>query len=252
MSANAYIHTIQETITGLEKNSMTEITKTAAAMAESIKAGRAVYYYGSGHSALPVLDVYPRYGSFVGIQPIHDPRLTWTNVMGPGGTPELLWLERQEGYVANVMRSYEITPEDTMIVFSHGGLNAAAIEMAMIGKEKGATVVAVTSMQNYRANPPHHSSGKKLADVADIVIDNGAPPEDAVVSIPNWEEPVAASSTVMTVVISMALLAETAKILSGEGIYSPTFASPNVVTDPDHDYKVYEKYKEFHKSISGY
>ena len=252
MSANAYMHIIQKMINDLEKNDMTGITKTANAMAESIKNGRAVYYYGSGHSALPVLDVYPRYGSFVGIQPIHDPRLTWTNVMGPGGTPELLWLERQEGYVANVMRSYEIMPEDTMIVFSHGGLNAAAIEMAMIGKEKGATVVAVTSMQNYRANPPHHSSGKKLADIADIVIDNGAPPEDAVVSIPDWEEPVAASSTVMTVVISMALLAETAKILSSEGIYSPTFASPNVVTDPNHDYKVYEKYKEFHKLISGY
>lgn len=252
MSAEQYFNTITKMILDLDSNSMNDIQKAACAMAESIKNGRAVYYYGSGHSALPVLDVYPRYGSFVGIQPIHDPRLTWTNVMGPGGTPELLWLERQEGYVANVMRSYEIMPEDTMIVFSHGGLNAAAIEVAMIGKEKGATVVAVTSMQNYRINPPHHSSGKKLADVADIVIDNGAPPEDAVVSIPNWEEPVAASSTVMTVVISMALLAETAKVLSSEGLYSPTFASPNVVTDPDHDFKVYEKYKEFHKLISGY
>lgn len=252
MSAEAYINKIQKIITDLDQTSMTEIKKTARAMANSIKAGRAVYYYGSGHSALPVLDVFPRYGSFVGIQPIHDPRLTWTNVMGPGGTPELLWLERQEGYVANVLRSYEITPQDTMVIFSHGGLNAAAIEAALISKQHGAMVAAVTSMQNYRINPPQHSSGKKLADVADFAIDNGAPPEDAIVHIENWAEPVAASSTVMVVVISMTLIAETARILASEGEYRPTFASPNVVTDPDHDYKVYDKYKIFHKNIIGY
>lgn len=252
MSAEVYLDTIQKIITDLDTTSMEGIKKTARAMANSIKAGRAVYYYGSGHSALPVLDVFPRYGSFLGIQPIHDPRLTWTNVMGPGGTPELLWLERQEGYVANVLRSYEITPQDTMIVFSHGGLNAAAIEAAIIGKKNGASVAAVTSMQNYRINPPQHSSGKKLADVADFIIDNGAPPEDAVVHLENWEEPVAASSTVMVIVISMTLLAETASILASEGEYRPTFASPNVVTDPDHDYKVYEQYKVFHKHIIGY
>jgi len=252
MSAEVYLNTMQKIITDLDKTSMAEIKKTARAMTNSIKAGRAVYYYGSGHSALPVLDVFPRYGSFIGIQPIHDPRLTWTNVLGPGGTPELLWLERQEGYVANVLRSYEITPQDTMLIFSHGGLNAAAIEAAMIGKKNGATVAAITSMQNYQINPAQHSSGKKLADVADHVIDNGAPPEDAVVYLKNWEEPVAAASTVMVIVISMALIAETASILASEGEYRPTFASPNVVTDPDHDYKVYEKYKIFHKQIIGY
>lgn len=252
MSAKQYLEKITNMISDMDSSSIKDIKKAARAMANSIKEGRVVYYYGSGHSALPCLDVFPRYGSFIGIQPIHDPRLTWNNVMGPGGTPELLWLERQEGYVANVMRSYEVLPQDTMVVFSHGGLNAAAIEMAMIGKEHGATVVVVTSMQNYRINPPNHSSGKKLADVADIVIDNGAPPEDAVVSIPNWEEPVAASSTVMAVVISMSLIAETASILASEGVYCPTFASPNVVTDPNHDVEIYEKYKVFHKSISGY
>ncbi len=252
MSEEVYINEIQKIISNLDKTSMDGIKKTARAMADSIKVGRAVYYYGSGHSALPVLDVFPRYGSFIGIQPIHDPRLTWNNVMGPGGTPELLWLERQEGYVANVLRSYEITPQDTMVIFSHGGLNAAAIEAAMIGKKNGAKVAAVTSMQNYKINPAHHSSGKKLADVADFVIDNGVPPEDAIVHLENWKEPVAAASTVMVVVISMTLLTETARILASEGEYRPTFASPNVVTDPDHDYKVYEKYKVFHKQIIGY
>jgi uncharacterized phosphosugar-binding protein len=104
MSAEAYIQNIQKIITDLDETSMAEIKKTARAMPNSIKAGRAVYYYGSGHSALPVLDVFPRYGSFLGIQPIHDPRHDLEQCDGTGGTPELLWLERQEGYVANVLR----------------------------------------------------------------------------------------------------------------------------------------------------
>ncbi len=195
MSADLYLEKIQKITQDLSETSMADIKKAARAMANSIKAGRVVYYYGSGHSALPCLDVYPRYGTFVGIQPIHDPRLTWTNVLGPGGTPELLWLERQEGYVKNVFRSYDITPADTIVVFSHGGLNAAGIEAAMIAKEHGATVVVVTSMQNYRKNEAKHSSGNKLADVADVAIDNCAPPEDAIIPIEGWEEPVAAAST---------------------------------------------------------
>jgi uncharacterized phosphosugar-binding protein len=249
MSAQEYMNKIQTMIGTLESTSLAAIQEAAQSMANSIAAGRAVYYYGSGHSVLPVMDVFPRYGSFVGLQPIHDPRLSWFNVLGPGGTPELLWLERAEGYVQNVFRSYHIDPRDTLVVFSHGGLNAAGIEAAMIGKDHGATVVAITSMQNYRKNPAKHSSGKKLADVADIVIDNGAPPEDALIHLPNWVEPVAASATVMSVCISMMLVAETARILSEQGIYAPTFASPNVVTDPGHDLQVYEVYRTFRHKL---
>jgi uncharacterized phosphosugar-binding protein len=170
-------------------------------------------------------------------------------VIGPGGTPELLWLEREEGYVKNVLRYYNIDSRDTLIVFSHGGLNAAGIEAAMIGRERGATVVVVTSMQNYRKNEARHSSGNKLADVGDIVIDNGAPPEDALIRVPNWVEPVAAAATVTAVCISMMLVAETARILSDQGIYVPTFASPNVVTDPGHDLEVYEAYRRFRHKL---
>lgn len=249
MSAQEYANKIKDMITALEDTSMAAIQEAAQAMADSIAAGRAVYYYGSGHSVLPVMDVFPRYGSFVGLQPIHDPRLTWFNVIGPGGTPELLWLEREEGYVQNVLRYYNIDSRDTLIVLSHGGLNAAGIEAAMIGKERGATVVVITCMQNYKKHAAKHSSGNKLADVADIVIDNGAPPEDALIRLPNWVEPVAASATVLGVCISMMLVAETAGILSERGINVPTFASPNVVSDPKHDLEVYEAYRRFRHKL---
>lgn len=249
MSASLYLTKIQELIGELAKNSLTDIEKAAGYMADSISAGRAVYYFGSGHSVLPALDVFPRYGSFVGLQPIHDTRLMWSNVIGPGGTPELLWLEKQEGYVKNVLDSYVLDPRDTMIVVSHGGLNAAGIETAMIAKEHGLKVVAITSLQNYKINKARHSSGQKLADVADVVIDNGAAPEDSLIYLDGWKEPVAASSTVTVMCISMALVAQTASLLAARGIHVPTFVSPNVLPDPDHNKKVYDMYKEFRRKI---
>ncbi|RCK75469.1 MAG: hypothetical protein ANABAC_0760 [Anaerolineae bacterium] len=249
MTASLFLSKIQELIQQLSRESLESIQKAARYMAESLAQGRAVYYYGSGHSILPVLDVFPRYGSFVGLQPIHDTRLMWFNVIGPGGTPELLWLERQEGYVKHVLDSYVLDPRDTMIVVSHGGLNAAGIEAAMIAKEHGLKVIAITSLANYRNNPARHSSGKKLADVADIVIDNGAPPEDSLIHIEGWEEPVAASSTITAICISMALVAETAQLLAQQNIHIPTFISPNVLKDSNHNLNVYEAYRQFRRKI---
>ncbi|MBN1537356.1 MAG: SIS domain-containing protein [Anaerolineales bacterium] len=249
MSAPLYFSKITHIIQDLEQKSMPDIQKAAGLMADSIAAGRAVYYFGSGHSVIPALDVFPRYGSFVGLQPIHDTRLMWSNVIGPGGTPELLWLEKQEGYVQNVFDSYVMTPQDSLIVISHGGLNAAGIEAAMYAREHGVKVIAITSMNNYHNNAPRHSSGKKLADLADVVIDNGAPPEDSIIKIEGWDEPVAASSTVTVLVISMALIAETTSLLAKRGIHIPTFVSPNVMPDADHNKKVYSLYKEFRRKV---
>jgi uncharacterized phosphosugar-binding protein len=249
MSASLYLSKIQNLIGEMSKNSLLDIEKAAGFMADSIAAERAVYYFGSGHSVLPALDVFPRYGSFVGLQPIHDTRLMWSNVIGPGGTPELLWIERQEGYIKNVFDSYVLDPRDTMIVISHGGLNAAGVEAGLIAKQHGLKVVAITSLQNHKLNQARHSSGKKLADVADVVIDNGAAPQDSLIQLDGWQEPVAASSTVTVLCISMALVAETASQLAARGIHIPTFVSPNVLTDPDHNKKVYDLYKEFRRRI---
>jgi len=98
MSASEYLSRVQAVIEQIEATEIEKIRAAGAAIAESIAAGGRVYLYGSGHSVIPVLDVFPRYGSFVGFFPLYDPRLMWFNVIGPGGARELLWLERQPGY----------------------------------------------------------------------------------------------------------------------------------------------------------
>src|SRR5690606_33520981 len=207
--------------------------------------GHLVNLFGSGHNVIPVMDVFPRYGSYVGFRPLLDPRLMWFNVIGPGGAPELLWVERTEGYIANFLKAFVFHPQDTMVVYSHGGLNAAPVEAALYAKEQGMKVIAVTSGENHRLAQATHSSGKKLGDVADVLIDNCVPLQDALVDRGVGEYPVAAGSTLAVIAISMALVAEVAKMLHSRGIKLDVFVSPNVSgVGPGHNQEVFKRYAE--------
>ncbi len=246
--ADQYLLGSVKLVETIRTTQMEAIQKAAGAMANSIAAGRAVHLFGSGHSVIPVLDIFPRYGSYVGFHPIMDPRLMWFNITGPGGARELLWLEREPGYIKNVLLSYHLDSRDTMLVYSHGGLNAAPVEMALAGKEKGMTVVAVSSIANRKLNQPTHPSGKALQDVADIVIDNCAPAEDALISIEGHHNgKVAATSTLAFIAISMALVAEVAGELAKCGKFPErVFVSPNVQGIPkSNNEQVFRDYEAF-------
>jgi len=248
MSATKYLNRIQEILEAIKTKEIKKIRKAAAIMSESISHGGRVYLFGSGHSVIPVLDIFPRYGSFIGFFPLYDPRLMWFNVIGPGGARELLWLERQEGYAKVFLQSYPLEPQDCLLVFSHGGLNAAPLEMALEARNKGLKVITVSSHQNIKIANRSHSSGKVLSDAADVAIDNCVPPEDSLVDVGQIEK-VAAGSTVAAVAIAMSLVAETAALLAKKGKVPPTFVSPNVQGVPkEHMAKVYQAFTEFYYS----
>ncbi|MGH9431038.1 MAG: sugar isomerase domain-containing protein [Terriglobia bacterium] len=245
MAVDDYLNQAVEIISAIRQTQKEKIERAAAAFARSIQSGGRVYVFGSGHSVIPVLDIFPRYGSFVGFFPIYDPRLMWFNVVGPGGARELLWLERHEGYVSVVLQSYQLESRDSILIFSHGGLNAAPVEMAIETKKRGLTVASVSSLQNHRQAQATHSSGKKLADASDIGIDNCVPPEDALVSVEGMREKFAAGSTVAGVSIAMALVAETGERLVRSGAKPPTFVSPNMGLPADHNQTVFREYERF-------
>jgi uncharacterized phosphosugar-binding protein len=244
MSAQKYYEEISSVLAAIRTTQKESLEKAGEMLAAAIAGGNRVYLFGSGHSVIPVMDIFPRYGSFVGFFPLYDPRLMWHNVVGPGGARELLWLERREGYIQNFLQSYSFRPGDCLIAFSHGGLNAAPIEAALYVKEKGVKVISVSSMANAAVREATHSSGKKLCDVADLAIDNCVPPEDALVDI-GYPEKVAAGSTMAVVFIAMALVAETAARLKAKGIRPHTFVSPNVPgVSKDHNLRVFDDYTE--------
>lgn len=243
MSAERYLDQAERLVQRIRAEQVANLRRAAELMTDAIACGRAVYVYGSGHSVIPVLDIFPRYGSFVGFRPLLDPRLMWFNTVGPGGARELLWLERTEGYAPVFLSSYPLTAGDVMLVYSHGGLNAAPVEVALEARRRGLAVVGVTSGDNAANASANHSSGKKLADVSDIVIDNCVPREDALVQVDGLREPLAAGSTLAFVCITMALVAEVGARLAERDWPLEVFVSPNVPgATPDHNARVFEAY----------
>jgi uncharacterized phosphosugar-binding protein len=155
-----------------------------------------------------------------------------------------LWLEQKEGYIETFLQSYSFEAGDVMIVFSHGGLNAAPIEAARYAKARGASVITVSSLKNAHISKAKHSTGAKLSDLADIALDNCVEPEDAQVDV-GQPAKVAAGSTMAAVFIAMSLVAETGARLASLRAVPPTFVSPNVPgISKDHNQRVFESFTQ--------
>jgi uncharacterized phosphosugar-binding protein len=249
MSRIPMIDAARDAISRIESTQQDAIGKAAIMMARSILSGGMVHIFGSGHSHMMAEEAFPRYGGYVGFNPLMDPRLMWFDVLGSGGVRELLWLEREEGYIANFLQGQNLRPQDVMLVYSHGGLNAAPIEAAMYARELGLKVVAVTSRTNYETANATHSSGSKLGDLADVLIDNCIPPEDALVEIPGLGYKVGPGSTIAGIVIMQVLVTEVARELVSQGFEFKAFVSPNVTSVPkQHNQSVFEDFAIAHRT----
>ncbi|MBZ9842359.1 sugar isomerase domain-containing protein [Mesorhizobium sp. CA5] len=242
--SDLYIPRLAALIEQASKANEEAFGRAASRFADTLQNGGLVHLYGSGHSVLPAQEMFPRYGSFVGFNPLTDPRVMWHNVLGAGGVRELLWLERTEKYAEKFLDHQPLNTGDSIIIFGHSGRNSSGIDTALYAKKRGIFVVAVTSKNNLD-KPATHSSGKRLADAADLVIDTCSPIEDAVVPIEGWSRPVSGSSTVLAMIMAHELLARTAEQLSKRGIELPVFASPTIAGVTLHDTDViYGVYRE--------
>lgn len=239
-----YIGRLIELIGQASKVNAETLDTVAKRLADTLENGGLVHLYGSGHSVLPCQEAFPRYGSYIGFNPLTDPRVMWHSVLGPGGVRELLWLERTEKYAEKYLDQQPLNQGDSIIIFGHSGRNASGIDTALYAKKRGLTVIAVTSRNNLD-KPATHSSGKRLADAADIVVDTCAPIEDAIVPIDGWSRPVSGSSTVLAMILTHEMIARTAAELSKRGIELPTFASPTIAGVTLHDTDIiYGAYRE--------
>ncbi len=210
MAGDDFLARLVTILRDLQDTQREAFAAVAEQMTSTIAGGGLVHLFGSGHSVLPVMDTFPRYGSFVGFNPLTDPRLMWSSVLGPGGIRELLWLERAEGYVERFL-SHE--------------RNAAPVEAARYGRAHGAAVVAVTSARSL-ARPAGPSSSSPLAEIADLVIDTGVPAADALMAVAGWPAPVAGASTIVACACVGELITLVAEKLAARGITLPTFVAP--------------------------
>jgi uncharacterized phosphosugar-binding protein len=207
-----YLHAAAALLERAAENEGKRIEAVAGIMARSISSGGLVHLFGSGHSMLPALELFPRYGSFVGLHPLVDPRLLWVNVLGSGGVPEMLFLQTVEGYATIFLDGQHLLGGDVLVIFSHSGTSAISVEAAIYAKERGLTVVGIISSETAAAKS-RHSSGNKLVDLADHVIDTGIPRGEGLVKVDGLAEPVGAGSTIAATAIGLALVAACAEQL---------------------------------------
>jgi uncharacterized phosphosugar-binding protein len=210
-----------------------KIQQAADWFAASILAGRQVHLFGAGHSRILVEEMWPRYGSFPGFNPIVELSLTFHNlVTGANGQRQAMFLENQSGLAERILRNFDLTPADTALVISSSGCNIVPIEMAEGFQRQGIRVVAMISQQHCEASTSRHPAGRKLSDCADLVLDTGAPVGDAMVRVPGLESPVAPGSTVGGCVLINCLKAETALRLTRAGQPPSVLTAGCVVGQP--------------------
>lgn len=195
-----------------------EINRAADVCADTILAGRMVHMFASGHSRILVEEMWPRYGSFPGFNPIVELSLTFHNlVVGANGQRQAMYLENVSGLAGRILRNYDISPPESAIVISSSGCNVVPIEMAEGMKARGIPVIAIISADHANASTSNDPRGLKLSDFADIVLDTGAPVGDAMVHVEGLETPVAPGSTVGGCLIINCLKAEIASRLVAAG-----------------------------------
>lgn len=226
MSAGKLFYSIGEISQQVESTQLKNIQQAAKMAADAIAVDRFTVMFGTGHSFMPIMDTFPRVGCFPGWLPIYELASTVVPMMsGNQGLRQVLFIEKAEGYGSVVLDNYNLKPEDVMFVISNSGTNTAGVEVALGAKARGLKVVAVTSVAHSSQSMSRHSSGKRLYEVADLVIDSCVPAGDAQVEILGWTSRVGAVSTIIGMTIMQSVASETASILAGRGIELPVYPS---------------------------
>jgi len=241
VSPASYLSGLRSLLERIEQGQDEQIIAAVELMATTIESGGLVHLFGSGHSMLPVLEIFPRYGSFVGLHPLTDPRLFWFNVLGSFGVPEMLFLQNTEGYADVFLDGQHLSAGDVLVIFSHGGTSAVVVDSARYAKRNGLSVIAISSSETADASP-RHSSGLKLADLADAVVDTGSPRSEALIDLDGLPEPVGAVTTLLATATGLALVCGVAELLVARG--DPLVQSVRVEKDETTAYRrVYEAYE---------
>jgi uncharacterized phosphosugar-binding protein len=216
------------------------VRRAADWFAQTILAGRMVHLFGSGHSRIMVEEMWPRYGSFPGFNPIVELSLSYHHpVVGANGQRQAMFLENVSGLAERILRNFDLAPADSAFVISSSGCNVVPVEAAQEFRRRGVRVVALVSLAHSRASRSRHPAGLKLPDVADLVLDTGAPAGDALVTVPGLDTPVAPGSTVGGCVVVNAVKAEVAARLTAAG-RPPTVLTAAAVVGGERSVELFE------------
>jgi uncharacterized phosphosugar-binding protein len=230
--ATQWLSNVRGVMERIHETQMDSIRQAANVMADAIEAGRWVHTFGCGHATIPVEEMYPRIGGFVGFHPMIELPLTFfTRIVGEMGVHQFLFLERAEGFGVEIMKGYNFDPRDCMWIFSHSGINNVNIDVALEAKKRGMKVIAYGGAAAARGKRTRHSCGKTIFELADIVVDSCAPGGDASVPLVNHQDKVGPVSTMAFVTCVWMTVCTVAEILTGRGVKLFIHPSHNVPGD---------------------
>jgi uncharacterized phosphosugar-binding protein len=221
----AWFSAAAELLERVEATQADAMDQAAEWCAEAIAADGLVHLFGTGHSRIPVEEMFPRYGSFPGFNPIVELSMTFhTQVVGANGQRQAMAIERMPGLAEVILSNFTFGPRDVLMVFSASGLTAVPVEMARGARERGLRVIAVTSVAQSQSGEPEPAAGARLMEEADLVLDLCTPVADAMISVEGLETPVGPGSTVAAVAIVNQIKVRVAELLTERG------AMPAVIT----------------------
>ena len=198
--------------------------------ADAIAADGLVHLFGTGHSRIPVEEMFPRYGSYPGFNPIVELSMTFhTQVVGANGQRQAMFIERTTGLADVILSNFTFGRQDVVMVFSAGGTTAVPVEFARGARARGVKVVAITSVAESETAPIDPAVGSRLLDEADLVIDLCTPHADAMVDVEGLDTPVGPGSTIAAVAIVNAIKVRTAQLLVSLGAMPAVLTRASVV-----------------------
>jgi uncharacterized phosphosugar-binding protein len=246
-----YLSRCRELVDTVE-NQSAAIRQAADWFAATILANRMVHLFGSGHSRILVEEMWPRYGSFPGFNPIVELSLSFHNlVVGANGQRQAMFLENVPGLAERILRNFDLSSQDSALVVSSSGCNVVPIEMAAGFRQRGIKVVAIISRQHAEASQSRNADGTKLSDVADLVLDTGAPVGDAMVKLDGLDTPVSPGSTVGGCLLVNSIKAELADRLNKAG-HPPRVLTASALVGSERATSLFESaYDEHARRLAG-
>lgn len=243
-SSYKFVEKVTEVLNRITEEQMPNIEKAAQAIAKSLMDGGVLNIFGSGHSHMLVEEAFHRAGGLVPINPLNQQYLSPFN---PGRSGRL---ERLPGIADIILDYYKPQAGEVIIIISNSGINAVPVEMALGAKERGLQVVAITSIEHAKGAPARHESGKKLYELADIVIDNCGVLGDALLEVEGVPAKLGPSSTIAGATIINAITVRVAEIMQETGVTPPVLLSQNMEGAADHNAQLLKQYAGRLKWIS--
>jgi uncharacterized phosphosugar-binding protein len=228
------------------RKQQTEIRQAGEWFTQTILQGRMVHVFGSGHSRIMAEEMWPRYGSFPGFNPIVELSLTYhNNVVGANGQRQAMFLENVPGLADRILRNFGLDERDTALIISSSGCNVVPIEMAELFQRKKIKVVALVTRDHMAQSTSKRSDHKKLGDFADLILDSGAPVGDSMITVPGLDTPVSPGSTVGGVIIVNSIKAEVARLLTEAG-QPPKVLTAGILVGPEKATALFESAYDEH------